>query len=145
MQAFISLIRSNSHEIELRKRDEEINKLKELVKKKQELDKRNKEIENLKKSLQEVQEESDVVTDIEQSDSESEVDSGSEYHPSEEENESEYEEEAQSSNSRRGRQQHCSYCDELGHKTTSCYERSWDILVRSRLNEDALRDFVAQL
>ena len=141
MQAFISLVRSNSHEIELRKRDEEINKLKELVKKKQELDKRNKEIEKLKKSLLEVHEESD----LDQSDSESEVDSGSEYHPSEEENESEYEEEAQSSNSRRGRQQHCSYCGELGHKTTRCYERSWDILVRSRLNEDALRDFVAQL
>ena len=131
MSAFISLFRSDPHESKLRKLDEEIKRLDELVKKK-------KELNNLKKSLLE----SEVVTDL---DSESDVDSGSEYDPNEEEIESDIEEEHRPVNARKGRPQHCSYCGEVEHKTTTCYDRSWDILVRLRLNKDALRDFVAQM
>ena len=125
---------SDTHESKVRKIDEEIKRLNELVKKKKELNK-------LKKSLLE----SEVVTDLDQSDSESEVDSGSEYDPNDEEVEEEFEEEHMPVNARKGRPQHCSYCGEAEHKTTTCYDRSWDILVRLRLNKDALRDFVAQM
>jgi hypothetical protein len=129
---------SDTHESKLHKLEEEIRRLDELVKKKKELNK-------LKKSLLE----SEVVTDLDQSDSESEVDSGSEYDPNDEEIESDIEEELEEEhmpvNARKGRPQHCSYCGEAEHKTTTCYDRSWDILVRLRLNKDALRDFVAQM
>lgn len=125
---------SDTHAIKLRKLEDEISQLNELVKKKKELNK-------LKKSLLEVHDESEVVTD---------VDSDSEYLPGDEDyyivdDDEEFEEERRPVNVRKGRPQHCSYCGEAKHKTTTCYGRSWDILVRLRLNKDALRDFVAQM
>lgn len=132
MQAFISLFRSNTHESELRKRDEEIKKLKDLLKRKQELDKRDKEIDKLKRLL-EAPEESETETE---SDTDSESDSGSVYDPSEDESEDEDDEDEVCD------QQHCSHCNELGHKTTTCRHR-WSTVVQNlRCPAHVLREYV---
>ena len=145
MQTFISIFSSDTHESELRKRDEEIKKLKELLKRKQELTKRDKEIKLLKKQLESgsgSESESGSGSESESgSGSESEADSGSVYDPSESDSESVYDP-SEDEGGREGRAQHCSHCNELGHKVTTCPVRWAKVIKNLRCPQDVLRDCV---